>query len=421
MARSSSRPARAKRPGNHRGLKVFLVALVVLLVLLVLNAFALNNETKPASLNVPGATLVSTTSGDLQVLDTGPAPNADPNKPDPLPIVLVHGSASAINWWNELIPLLSPTHRVIAVDMLGYGGSNKPDSGYSMENQANIITQALAKLDVAQAVLVGHSLGGEVVTAMAEQSPGLVAGVTIIDDAPDLSYGGLGGTAALARAPILGQAIWRLSPRFMLKKSLSQAFAPGYDVPTEFVDDIKDMTYTAYKKSYEEGDSYTKEEPLDQRLQALDKPLLIMFGEEDQIFNARESISAYAAIPGVKTVLIPGSGHSPQVEKPKEAAAAILDFTNALDKELLPPPVIPKKDKKNGKNQNGKSGKSNKNGSNNQSGNGKNGNAAKNTNQTSDSGNKSGVGPTSQASRKSAQNEPKHQAKNQTDTAGKSN
>ena len=65
MARSSSHPAGRKRTGKRRTLKIFLVGLAVLLLLLVLNAFALDRETGSASLNVDGAKLVSTTSGDI--------------------------------------------------------------------------------------------------------------------------------------------------------------------------------------------------------------------------------------------------------------------------------------------------------------------------------------------------------------------
>ncbi len=360
MARSSSHPAGRKRTGKRRTLKIFLVGLAVLLLLLVLNAFALDRETGSASLNVDGAKLVSTTSGDIQVLDTGEPVTTDPTAPDPLPVVLIHGSGGAINWWDDLIPLIGPTNRTIAVDMLGYGGSSKPDSGYSMTNQANLIAQVLEQLGTGPAIIVGHSLGGNVATALAEQSPALVAGVTIIDDAPSRDYGGLGGTAKLARMPLIGQALWRISPDFMVRKSIEQAFAPGFPVADKYVEDINEMTYTAYKDSYTEGTDFTAESPLNTRLTAVGKPLLVIFGEEDQIFPARESISAYAAIPGVQTMLIPGVGHSPQVEAPQKTAIAILDFANGVAESLEPPPAPKPEPKKNTKKQQGQNNQPNK-------------------------------------------------------------
>jgi len=326
MARASADRGRGAGSRIGRPLKIILGLLLVLLVLVILNAFALNNETKSADLNVPGAELVQTTSGPLQVLDTGTSPSPAGGS---LPIVLIHGSAGAINWWDDLIPLLKPDHRVIAIDLLGYGGSEKPDSDYSIETQAGLVAQVLAKLDVDQAVLVGHSLGGSVVTSVAEQAPDLVGGLVLIDSGPDNS-GGLSGAASAARAPLLGQALWRIAPDSVIRKNVSQGFAPGYDVPDKYVEDVREMTYPAYSKSAKEGEAFKDEKSLPDRLTAVGKPLLVIFGEEDQIYDAREALSAYAAVPGARTHLILGSGHSPQIEAPDQTAKSISGFARSI-------------------------------------------------------------------------------------------
>lgn len=326
MARASTDRGRGGGSRIGRSLKIILGLLLVLLVLVILNAFALNNETKSAQVNVPGAELVQTTSGPLQVLDTGAAPS---QAGGPLPIVLIHGSAGAINWWDDLIPLLKPDHRVIAIDLLGYGGSEKPDSDYSIETQAGLVAQVLAKLGVDQAVLVGHSLGGSVVTSVAEQAPDLVAGLVLIDSGPDNS-GGLSGAASAARTPLLGQALWRIAPDSVIRKNVSQGFAPGYDVPDKYVEDVREMTYPAYSKSAKEGEAFKDEKTLPDRLTAVGKPLLVIFGEEDQIYDARDALSAYAAVPGARTHLILGSGHSPQIEAPDQTAKSISGFARSL-------------------------------------------------------------------------------------------
>src|SRR5262249_58412109 len=98
----------------------------------------------------PGGRILSLSGGDIQVVDRGPR--------DGSPIVLIHCFSCAINWWNRMIPLLDKAHRVIAVDLLGHGGSEKPDSGYSIPDQANLVAEALARLGVAHATVVGHSL-----------------------------------------------------------------------------------------------------------------------------------------------------------------------------------------------------------------------------------------------------------------------
>ena len=75
-------------------------------------------------------------------------------------ILLVHCFSCAINWWDGMMPRLDRTHRVIAVDLLGHGGSEKPSSGYTIPNQADLVAQALARLHARNVEAVGHSLGG---------------------------------------------------------------------------------------------------------------------------------------------------------------------------------------------------------------------------------------------------------------------
>ena len=59
-------------------------------------------------------------------------------------------------------------------------------------------------------------------------------------------------------------------------------------------------------------------------------PLLVIFGSEDQIYDEDEALSAYGKIPGAETDLIDGAGHSPNVEKPAQAAALVLAFEAKL-------------------------------------------------------------------------------------------
>lgn len=310
-----------------RWVKVLLAVVAALLVLLVLNAVTLDRQTKSAKVTVEGAEIVRLQGGDLQVLDEGPR-----NAP---PIVLLHCYTCAVNWWDKMIPLLDRDHRVIAIDLLGHGGSDKPRSGYSMQDQADLVAQALGELGVTDATVVGHSLGGAVATALAEQSRDLVGGLVIADTEPDTSYGSLDLLARAALAPVLGEALWRVKMDWTVKKGLGEAFAPGYEVPDQFVDDVNEMTYTAYDDSHSGFDSYVSESPLDDRIRALDIPLLVIFGAEEQIVDAREALSAYADIPDAQTALIQGAGHSPNVEKPAQTARLIL----RLSRETAPSPA----------------------------------------------------------------------------------
>ena len=135
-----------------------LALLAVLVVLLAVNTVVTDRDTEPAKADV--GRVIDLPGGDLQVREDGPrdAPN----------VVLLHGFACSIGWWDGMIPLLARNHHVITFDLLGHGGSEKPREGYGMKDQARRVSAALDRLGVRRAAIVGHSMGGAVGTALVE-------------------------------------------------------------------------------------------------------------------------------------------------------------------------------------------------------------------------------------------------------------
>lgn len=301
-----------------RGWKILLTVIAALAVLLAINTWVVGAETKSAVVTVPGGRILRLPGGEMQVLEKGPrrAP----------PIVLLHCFSCSIAWWQPMIPLLDRDHRVLALDLRGFGGSEKPASGYSMEDQAAFVAEALKRLGVHRATVVGHSLGGTVATALAEIPGDYVGRLVLIDQAPSESFSkGLGFAAEVSTVPVLGPALWQVTPDFAVKEGLEVAFAPGYEVPDRFVDEFNRMTYTSYDSDDEEGD-YMGADPLDRRIERTGIPLLAIFGAEDQIYESKQALAAYAKVPGAQTALVPGAGHSPNVEKPRRTADLVLRF-----------------------------------------------------------------------------------------------
>jgi pimeloyl-ACP methyl ester carboxylesterase len=307
----------------RKGWKILIGVVVVLIALLGLNALSVDHETKAAGVTEPGGKIVELPGGALEVVEEGP--------PSGSPIVLIHCFTCAINYWSKMMPALARQHRVVAVNLLGHGGSEKPESGYSVSNQADLVAQALAKLGMSDAEVVGHSLGGAVAVALAQQSPALVNRVVIVDTPPTHEEGDLGLIAKLGFEPVIGEAFWRTKPDFAVRKGLEVAFAPGFKIPDEFVEDVDRMTFSAYDDSASGFDDYTKEGPLDRRMAETGKPLMVIMGAEEQIIDKPATrLAGYrATVPGTRTKLVSGAGHSPNVERPAETAALVVGFAPA--------------------------------------------------------------------------------------------
>jgi len=158
----------------------------------------------------------------------------------------------------------------------------------------------------------------------------------IIDQAPQDGFKDESFGQQVSYWPILGQAESRLiqvAPKSLVRDQYGEAFAPGYDISSGFqnpeqpVDDLRAMTYTAYTQTYDAEKSFVDEAPLDQRLARAHVPALVIFGAEDQIYDAQAAVARYQQnVPKVQTHLIPGAGHSPNVEKPNLVAPLILAF-----------------------------------------------------------------------------------------------
>ncbi len=325
----------------RRALRIAIVAIVVIVALLVVNAIVLDSQTRSAEVNAAGGKLIEVNGVTLQYTDQAAT---EPGR-EGEPIVLLHCYTCSGRWWDAMVPLLSEHHRVVTFDLIGHGGSEKPSSGYEIGSQSAAAAAAMNELGVRQATVVGHSMGGLVATSLAEQSSDLVDRVVLIGTPAESGDGSLPFLAKLSRAPVIGEAVWRVKLGSMVKSSYADAFAPGADVsdmfddPDQVVDDLGDMTYKSYKESHTAADEFLDGGSVPSRLRSTGVPVLAIDGTEDQILDADEVLADMQTIPGARIVPIEGAGHSPNVEVPEETADAVLPFVDAGGSvEPLPKP-----------------------------------------------------------------------------------
>lgn len=327
----------------RRAVRIGLVLLVTVLALLVVNAVVIDDETRDAEVTAPGGEVVELDGADLQVVDRPASGEGREGRP----IVLLHCFGCSGRWWDPLVPLLNERHRVVTIDLIGHGGSEKPSSGYEITAQSAAVAGALNQLGVEGATVVGHSLGGSVATSLAEQASQLVDRVVLIGTASERGQVELPLTARLSTVPLVGEAIWRIRFDSIVKSGYADAFAPGFDVEDVFADpdrvvaDNEAMTYTSFEEARAAGADFLDESSTASRLTATGVPLLAIGGSEDQILDTEQALTGFEAVPGARIEELDGVGHSPNVEDPEAVAELILPFAAAggtLDAEPAPGP-----------------------------------------------------------------------------------
>ncbi|MDA2811565.1 alpha/beta hydrolase [Nocardiopsis sp. RSe5-2] len=256
-------------------------------------------------------TMLSLDDGDIHIRQDGPG--------DAPALLLLHGTASSTRCWDTLVPELRGAHRVLRSDLLGHGRSGEPSAGgYAVPRQARRVGRALDLLGVGRVVAVGHSSGGAVATALAEERPGLVAGIVLIGTGPrPAAFTG-------AQAPAIGPDDWP-PPEEAIRALVAAGFARAdTPVPQELVDDARGMSHRAFTESMRATTEYMEQEALPERLARRGVPLTVVFGDRDPRWRPA-SAAEYRAVPGARVHMLPGVGHFPFIEDRARTAALLAD------------------------------------------------------------------------------------------------
>lgn len=302
-----------------RNLAKLLVFIVIPAMLV--NAWVVSRQVQEAS-TFGGGRVVSITGPDLNVREYGSGSGKGA-------IVLLHGYASSIEWWGEAAPKLADEtgRKVIAVDLVGHGGSESPldSDAYGAQGQALAVGRALAALKVDDIVLVGHSMGGHIATLVTQREPDVVDRVVVIDTFGAQGLRDIGPLKDATCWPIVGPALDRLRPfDVVTKSSLQKGFAADYEIPTFAYRSLKQMIHRGVCDATA-GDDMNAKRPVALQLSQLGKPVQVIWGGRDTLTPTAANVAAYRNA-GLTPAIVEGSGHSPQVEKPDDVVKIIVDF-----------------------------------------------------------------------------------------------
>jgi pimeloyl-ACP methyl ester carboxylesterase len=258
---------------------------------------------------------------DVQVVEDG--------RPGTPALLLLQNAVTPIALWDPVVASLAAAHRVIRVDVVGHGRSG-PAAGYDVLAQARRAGAVLDRLSAGRVTVVGHSSGGMVATALAEQRPGQLAAVALIDTGP--SSGAKIPDSPLTRlldVPVAGPLLWRLKTENTLRKAASTGFTRPVGIPDALLEHTLALTYRSFTATMRGYRDYLSQRSIPDRLAGLGLPVLVIFGTEDRRWHS-SSAADYRRVPGARIEMLPGVGHTPIVEDPQTTASLLLDFAAGL-------------------------------------------------------------------------------------------
>jgi pimeloyl-ACP methyl ester carboxylesterase len=241
-------------------------------------------------------------------------------------VVLIHGlGQNGARDWAKLIPALAESHDIYALDLPGFGQSDKGNHLYSPANFARVI-EAVAGAHIARAfVLIGHSMGGAVSLAYAAAYPQRLERLILVDMAGVLHRAVYAEFLSRLGAQAAGvspeDAPWfTASVRAVLTRAESIPFGGERILSSALVrqqllrgDPNAITAYTLVEHDFGEA------------LRAVKAPTLVIWGSDDKVAPLRTGQMAAATIANARLTIVRGAGHAPMLQMPERFNAIVLD------------------------------------------------------------------------------------------------
>jgi pimeloyl-ACP methyl ester carboxylesterase len=248
------------------------------------------------------------------------------------PVVLVHGISG--NWqnWIENLPRLSRERRVLALDLPGFGQSERPAGRITMSGYGRTVDALAETLDLGEVALVGNSMGGFVAAETAIQFPERVERLVLVSAAgittntlrrePVLVWGRIAMIAGARGAAEKRMAIARPRLRHAVYSTIMRH--PGRLAPETLWEISEGAGRSAFKWALEAILDYDFRE----RLREIRAPTLIVWGEDDMLVPVKDADEYERAIPGARKLVMADTGHVAMVERPPTFNRILLEFLN---------------------------------------------------------------------------------------------
>jgi pimeloyl-ACP methyl ester carboxylesterase len=237
-------------------------------------------------------------------------------------IVLIHGFANSLQSFRLLGPLVGEDYYVVALDVPGFGLSDKPaDRDYGNENQATLIGNFIRELGLKQVVIGGHSMGGTLAVHLAINEPEVVG---IIFMNPGIISTNVPSATQYFVFPLPRLAAKTFADRDFRERFLKISFIRPELITAEVMDNVMLGSRTSdYYTGTTQMMSYYVSGDEVEMMDDIRVPVLTVWGREDRNKPASEALELQGMLPGSRLVMVDDAGHYVQEEAPEATAAAI--------------------------------------------------------------------------------------------------
>jgi len=241
------------------------------------------------------------------------------------PVILLHGWLGSWGLWQETMAFLGAFYRTYALDFWGFGESGKKRETYAVQDFVSLVDQFMEQLGIANAPLVGHSMGGTVTLLVAMQYPQRVSKAVVVGS-PIIGS---------SLAPLLKLAGYRaiafmlfnmMGPfRMWMKYFYSRQICRDPRFPEMMDRDLSSTTLESFLRSI----ASLRRTDLRPELSRVKVPSLGMYGDKDKIVHPLQWIPMQQGIPGAKIEHFANAGHFIMLEEPIEFTRKLKDFLDA--------------------------------------------------------------------------------------------
>ena len=243
------------------------------------------------------------------------------------PLLLVHGLGTSGDLWLHQVPVLARHYRTLAVDLRGFGRSDKPrePGAYAVPVLARDIRTLIQALGLERLHLLGASMGGFIAQLVALDAPGLCRSLILCHTGQRMS---IPAEIVASRVASLESSSMEDYGRLVAGQALAEGVSPAlFDWLTRM---IAANDKDAYRQVLVEG---LRDFDVSERVAELALPTLVIVGAEDRVIPPEEGVALAGRIPGARLVTLEGVGHIGYAERPEPFNAAVLEFLPSLPAE----------------------------------------------------------------------------------------